>query len=256
MRVILLPSNCAEPAKLQPLTTFLVNDRLAIDAGSLGFALPLDRQRHIRHIIITHAHSDHTASLPIFLAEVFPFLTTPVVVHGISHVIDSLRAHVFNDAMWPDFGKINMSNGAGPALTYDVIVPGIQFEVEGLRITPVATNHLVPTVGLEVEDDQVAVIFTSDTYHTDEVWQRANRLEKLRAIFVDVSYPNHLEQLAAVSKHLTPQSLNQELQKLTRDVPVYAVHLKPQFRAQVVEELTRLNRDNVFVAEIGRVYTW
>jgi phosphoribosyl 1,2-cyclic phosphodiesterase len=256
MRVTLLPSNCADPSKLQPLTTFLVNDRLAIDAGSLGFALPLDQQRHIRHIIITHAHSDHTASLPIFVAEVFPFLESAVVVHGIRHVIDSLRRHVFNDSTWPDFEKINLTNGAGPSLVFDEIRPGVPCEVEGLRITPVLTNHLVPSIGLAVEDDQVGIIFTSDTYHTDEVWQLANRLPTLQAIFVDVSYPNHLEELAAVSKHLTPQALDQELTKLNRTVPVYAVHLKPQFRAQVMDELNQLHRENVFVAEIGRAYVW
>lgn len=256
MRVILLPSNCADPGKLQPLTTFLVNDRLAIDAGSLGFALPLDHQRHIRHIIITHAHSDHTASLPIFVAEVFPFLDTPVVVHGIRHAIDSLRTHVFNDSTWPDFEKIHLPNGAGPSLVFDEIQPAVPFEVEGLRITPVLTNHLVPSIGLALEDERVAVIFTSDTYHTDEVWQLANRLPALEAIFVDVSYPNHLEELAAVSKHLTPQALDQELTKLNEPVPVYAVHLKPQFRAEVIKELKQLHRENVFVAEIGRAYVW
>lgn len=256
MRVKLLPSNCADPDKLQPLTTLLVNDRLPIDAGSIGFALPLEQQRHIRHIIITHAHSDHTASLPIFVAEVFPFLEMPVVVHGLKHTIDSLRTHIFNDSIWPDFEKISISNGAGPALVFDEIVPGVPFEVEGLRITPVLTNHIVPSVGVAVEDDRVTVIFTSDTYHTDEVWQLANRSEKLRAIFVDVSYPNELETLAAASKHLTPQALDQELTKLTRNVPIYAVHLKPQFRTQVVDELSRLNRDNVFVAEIGWEYAW
>lgn len=256
MRITLLPSNCADPSKLQPLTTFLVNDWLAIDAGSLGFALPLDQQRRIRHIIITHAHSDHTASLPIFVAEVFPFLEAPVVVYGIRHVIDSLRTHVFNDSVWPDFEKIKLTNGAGPSLIYGEIQPGVPFDVEGLRITPVLTNHLVPSIGVAVEDEQVAVIFTSDTYHTDEVWQLANRLSTLRAIFVDVSYPNHLEELAAVSKHLTPQALDHELTKLSRTVPIYAVHLKPQFRAQVVKELSHLGRPNVFVAEIGRAYVW
>jgi phosphoribosyl 1,2-cyclic phosphodiesterase len=256
MRIKLLPSNCVEPARLQPLTTFLVNDKLAIDAGSLGLALQLEQQRQIHHVIITHAHSDHTASLPIFIAEVFPFLQRPVVVHGTSHVIDSVRRHIFNDSIWPDFTKIHLTNTTEPSLVYDEIVPGLPFEVEGLRITPVETNHVVPSIGLAVEDDPVAVIFTSDTYCTDEVWQLANRLEKLRAIFVDVSYPNELESLAAVSKHLTPQALDQELNKLMRPIPVYAVHLKPQFRSQVIDQLFRLNRENVSVAEIGREYAW
>jgi mRNA degradation ribonuclease J1/J2 len=254
IRIKLLPSNVNEPTKLQPLTTFLVNDTLAVDAGCLAFALPLEEQRRVRHIIVTHVHSDHTASLPIFVAEVFPFLEMPVVVYAIKHVIDSFRSHVFNDSIWPDFTKITMTNGGGPALVYNEIAPGVPFEVEGLRITPVSTNHVVPSVGLAIEDRGTAVIFTSDTYHTDEVWQLANGIDRLRAIFVDVSYPSELETLAAASKHLTPQALDLELNKLTREVAIYAVHLKPQFRAQVIDELAQLNRKNVFVAEIGREY--
>lgn len=256
LRVQLLASHCTDPTHLQPLTTFLVNDQLAIDAGSLGIALPLDQQRLIRHVVITHAHSDHTGALPIFMAEVFPFLDSPVVIHAIEHAIESIQRHIFNDAIWPDFHQIALTNGAGPSLIYRTITPGVPFEIHGLRITPVAMNHTVPCVGLVVEDGASAVIFTSDTYHTDEIWQVANRLDNLRAIFVDVSYPNEQEQLAAVSKHLTPQSLDAELAKLTRPTDVYAVHLKPQFRRQVIEQLAQLNRPRVFVAEINHQYSW
>lgn len=78
-------------------------------------------------------------------------------------------------------------------------------------------NHTVPTVGLLVEEDRAAVIYTSDTYVTDQLWQVANRAQYLKAIFVDVSYPNELETLAAASRHLTPQSLGSELLKLKRE---------------------------------------
>ncbi|RMG52034.1 MAG: 3',5'-cyclic-nucleotide phosphodiesterase [Acidobacteria bacterium] len=256
MRITLLPSHCTHPEQLQPLTTFLVNGTVAIDAGCLGIALSLDQQRRIHHIIITHAHSDHTATLPIFVAEVFPFLETPIVVHAIAPVIEALRAHIFNDAIWPNFGQIPLLNGAGPALIYHGIETGIPFEVEGLRITMVQTNHTVPCAGLAVVEDEVTVLFTSDTHHTDDIWQLANRLDNLKAIFVDVSYPNELENLAAAAKHLTPQSLDEELHKLQQEIPIYAVHLKPQFHTQVSMELQRLNRKNVFVAEIGREYVW
>ena len=40
------------------LTTFLVNETIAIDAGSLGFALSVDQLAKVEHVIITHSHSD------------------------------------------------------------------------------------------------------------------------------------------------------------------------------------------------------
>ena len=84
----------------------------------------------------------------------------------------------------------------------------------------------------------------------------ARRLERLQAVFADVSYPNEMEALASVSKHLTPQSLLKELAKLRRPAQVLAFHLKPQFRDRVIEQLKRLGRPDVSVAEIGREYSF
>jgi cAMP phosphodiesterase len=254
MDIQLLPSNLTDPEHLQPLTTFLVNDSIAIDGGSLGFALGIEKQKQIRRVVITHSHADHIATLPVFIAEAFPFLQEPVYVYGSWQVITSLKRHVFNDEIWPDFHQIRLLNGAGSGLNYVEIEPPITFRVENLSITPLWVNHTVPTTGLVIDDGQSAVVFTSDTFHTDEIWQYAGTLEHLRAVFVDVSYPNEMLSLAFDSKHLTPEALEVELEKLGADVPVIAVHLKPQFRERVVRDLRALERSNVMVGEIGRVY--
>jgi len=254
MRVQLLPSSCTEPGALQPLTTFLVNDTVAIDAGSLGFGLGLEQQRRVRNVIITHSHSDHIASLPIFLSEVFPFLKEPVRVYSIPEVIRALRDHIFNNLVWPDFHNIELLHGAGPGLRYVEIEPLVPFDVEGLRVTPVEVNHTVRTIGLGVEDDHSAVIVTSDTCHTQEIWRLANRLDRLKAVFVDVSYPDAMQSLADVSKHFTPRTLAEELAQLKRAVPVLAVHLKSQFQVAVRQELAQLGRADVTVAKIGHDY--
>ncbi|HKG23775.1 MAG TPA: 3',5'-cyclic-nucleotide phosphodiesterase, partial [Blastocatellia bacterium] len=114
----------------------------------------------------------------------------------------------------------------------------------------------VETMGLLVEDDAVSVLFTSDTYTTDEIWRAANRCERLKAVFVDVSYPNELEELASASRHFTPQTLASDLKKLEREAQVFAVHIKPSNREQVLRQLARLEAPQVFVAEIGREYEW
>ena len=254
MKIQLLPSNVSYPSELQSLTTFLINDTLAIDGGSLGFALELEKQRMIHSVVVTHSHSDHMASLPVFIAEAFPFLKEPVYIYSTRQTIRCLREHVFNDEVWPDFHQIKLLNGKGSGLHYVEIEPGTPFEAEELRITPVWVNHTVPTIGLAVEDADSAVIFTSDTYHTEEVWKLANSLDRLKAVFVDVSYPNERVDIAADSKHFTPAALNIELDKLNGSVPLYAVHLKPHFRKRVAEELKSLNRAGIHVAEIGREY--
>jgi cAMP phosphodiesterase len=240
----------------QALTTFIVNDLLGIDGGSIGFALKPEEMPAIRNIVVTHSHSDHTASLPIFIAEAFVWLDGPVSVYGTAEVVSALREFVFNDKIWPDFEKIQLMNGSGPTIRFETIEPRNTVEIAGISITPIPVNHVVPTVGLLVQSDGASVIFTSDTYVTDEIWQVASHAKGLKAVFVDVSYPNELEQLAIASKHLTPQSLASDLKKLDRDVEIYAVHIKPTNRDQVIRQLAELGDPNVRVAEIGRTYEW
>ena len=70
MKITLLPSDLTESAPpCQFLTTYLINDVVAIDAGSLGFYGGPKQQSAIQHVIITHSHIDHVASLPIFLEQ-------------------------------------------------------------------------------------------------------------------------------------------------------------------------------------------
>src|SRR5688500_3105838 len=102
LKVKLLPSRAGSDSQHQALTSFLINDCLAVDGGSIGFALAPDDMLAYRHIVVTHAHSDHTASLPIFVAEVFPKLLEPVVVYAQAEVISDIRRFIFNDHIWPD----------------------------------------------------------------------------------------------------------------------------------------------------------
>ncbi|HJQ25931.1 MAG TPA: 3',5'-cyclic-nucleotide phosphodiesterase [Blastocatellia bacterium] len=256
MKVRLLPSAAGRASQLQALTSFLVNDCLAVDAGSLGFALRPEEMGRIRHAVITHAHSDHMASLPIYVAEAYTVLDGPVFIYGLDTVVEALHTHVFNDEIWPDFRKITLPASAQPTIEFRALVPHETVEIAGLRVTPIPVNHVVPNVGLIIEDDHAAVVFTSDTYCTDALWAAAKERPHLRAVFVDVSFPNELGWLAEASKHLTPELLAAELRKLDRDVEVYAVHIKPTNREQVIRELGELGLPKVGVGEVDRVYEW
>ena len=255
MRIRLLPSKVGDSVP-QLLTTFLVDDHVAIDGGSIALSLGPDLMSKVRDVVVTHSHSDHTAMIPIFVAEAYTSLVSPVVIHGTADVIADLRNHIFNDHIWPDFEKIHLIHKAEPSIRFETIEPGRQFRVGDLSILPIPVNHTVPCVGLIVEDGGAAVLFTSDTYTTDEIWEQARQNQNLKAVFVDVSYPNELEKLADASKHLTPQSLARDLEKLKRDVPVFAVHIKPTGREQVIIQLAALNDPRISVAEADRIYTW
>jgi cAMP phosphodiesterase len=256
LRVKLLPSTAGWESQFQSLTSFLIDDRLAIDCGSLGFALAPDQIGAIRHIVVTHAHSDHTASLPIYVAEAFTTLDASINVYASAEVVSALRQFVFNDQIWPDFEKIMLANDRGPTLRFQALEMRETVAIAGFKVTLIPVSHTVPTAGVVVEDGVAAVIFTSDTYSTDEIWEAARSVKRLKAIFVDVSYPDELAELAASSKHLTPGLLAQELKKLNRDVEIFAVHIKPSNRDEVIRQIGMLNNDMVSIGEINRVYEW
>src|SRR6185312_13149913 len=97
------------------------------------------------------------------------------------------------------------------------------------------------------------VAFSSDTAETQEFWDVLNRLSKLDAILIEASFPNSMAKLADVTRHFTPASLKIELQKLKHnDVDILAVHLKPTYRATLVQELEELGISKLQIMEPGR----
>jgi hypothetical protein len=59
------------------------------------------------------------------------------------------------------------------------------------------------------------------------------------------------------SKHLTPQTMAEELDKLSHNgIDILAVHLKPAYRATLVKEIQSLGIKGLTVMEAGRVYEW
>lgn len=256
LNVQLLPSFAGQASQVQPLTSFLVNDTIAIDAGSLGFALTADRLAQIQHVLLTHAHLDHTASLPIAIDAVYPKLKQPLRVHGSAATIAAVRKNLFNDEVWVDFTQFPLLGTETPCLEFHTFEPGQPFELDGLRFTPIPVTHPVPTVGLIVESPTTAVVFTSDTWRTDAIWQAAGRLANLKAVFVECSFPNEFEKLAENSGHMTARLVAEETAKIGRPVPVYCVHLKPSMRERVMGELREYAERGIDVMEVGRVYSF
>ncbi len=255
MKVRLLPSSPLADGQVQTLTSYVIDDALAIDAGSIGLALEPEAMERIRDVVITHTHIDHLASLPLLIAEVFDALDRPITVHATPEVVQVLRKHIFNNLVWPDFEKIDLLGGSGPSLVYQETYADEPFRIGDYKLRLVPVNHTVPTVGVFVERGTVAVGFTSDTYVTDRFWQVANREPGLRAVFVDVSYPNEMESLAEMARHLTPNSLEADLRKLDREIDIFAVHIKPSSRETVWRQLRKV-RPRVRFAEIGHTYEW
>ena len=233
----------------------MIDDRVTVDAGSIGIALTESQQQTIRDVIVTHPHMDHIASLPIFVDDLFGELREPVRIHATQEVIDLLKADVFNDTVYPKFDELE--NAHGRVMEYVSFTLGREFKVAHLTCTAVSVNHIVPTVGLLVSDGKTTVAFSSDTAETEELWRVINAASQLDALFIEASFPDSMAGLARASKHLTPAMLRGELGKLDHNgMDILAVHLKPAYREKVVAELKQLKIERLSVMEPGRVYEW
>jgi ribonuclease BN (tRNA processing enzyme) len=252
LRITLLPSAAGSDPALQFLTTLLVNDTVAIDAGCLGLSGTLQEQARVRYVFLSHTHMDHLASLPIFLNNTAGPDSGCVHVYGSQTVLDCLRCDVFNDRIWPDFIRISAQGRS--YLELHPLTPGVAVRLEGLAITPVPVDHAVPTTGFLIQDAHCSVIFSADTGPTEEIWKVANGVPNLAAVFLEVTYPDALAWLAELSRHLTPAQFGAEARKVKRAVPFIAVHIHPRTREQVVRELLALDLPDVRVGQFGVPY--
>jgi ribonuclease BN (tRNA processing enzyme) len=254
VKIQLLPSSVSGEADRsnQYLTSFIINDVVAIDAGSLGLFGSPHQQSRIKHVLLSHSHIDHIAALPIFLENAYSGSRDCVTIHGSSFVLDCLQKDIFNDRVWPDF--IRLSSDDSPILKLATLEAFQGLELEGLRITPVPVDHLVPTLGFVIEDGNSAVVVVSDTGPTDRIWQHASRAPNLKAVFLEAKFPNSMAGMAATAKHLTPALFAREAVKLKRPATLIAVHINARFRDEIVRELRALNLVNLEICDSGKVY--
>src|SRR5687768_15211432 len=153
MKIKLLPSSFESDGSASPrqhTTCFVIDDVVAIDAGSLAHAVTDLQRKNLRDIIITHAHLDHIAGLPLFVDDLFATLTEPVRVHAAKEVIDVLERDIFNWSVYPRFSQLTNDNGA--VLEYSTLVPMAESRIRHLTFKPIEMNHKVPTCGFVISD--------------------------------------------------------------------------------------------------------
>ncbi len=238
---------------------FLVNDVMMLDAGTITAALSIDEQVKITDVLISHAHLDHIKSA-LFLADnVIGFIKKPVNIHAIPEVIDAIQKHLMNGVIWPDFAKIRLrKNPRKSVLSYVPILLDKPITIAGLKVKAIPMNHAVPSVGFQVSDGKSSFIYSADTGPNERLWDEAARAKNLKAIIVDISFPQSFIDIADVSGHFTPVQLHDDLNKAKLDngVPIYIYHVKPVYEKKVTSELKALGMKNVKILQEGKTYNF
>jgi ribonuclease BN (tRNA processing enzyme) len=258
VKLQLLPTTFDENGLATPqqhLACFVIDDCVAIDAGSLAMASSKNQREKIRNVVLSHAHLDHIAGLPLFVDDLFAILKEPIRIHADQKVIETLERDVFNWAVYPRFSELK--NEYGSVMTYHPFQPEGKFQVAHLNIKPVEVNHKVPSVGFIISDEKTKIAISGDTASTENFWELINEEEKLDALLIECAFPSLLNDLACSSHHLTPRVLEKELKKFKHPhCPVFAINLKPMYREKIVGELEALQIENLQVLEVGKIYTF
>ena len=224
-------------------TSFLVDDDLLVDAGTGVGDLGLDELERIDDIVVSHSHLDHVLAIGLLADSVARRRTAarrpPVTVRALPATLAALRAHVFNDVIWPDFSRL--PTPTQPVLRFEPFAVGDVLRLRGRRIEVLPAAHTVPAVGFAVQagDGAPAWVFTGDTGPNPALWQRLAELP-VRHLVIEAAFGDDEAALARRSGHLCPSTLGDELARLAPGADVHVTHVKPGEVDKVMTQIAAL----------------
>ena len=219
-------------------TSFLVDDDIALDAGTGLGNLSLEQLARIDHVFLTHSHMDHVACLPFLLDTVGLSRDRPVTLHATAETLDILSEHLFGWKLWPDFRVI--PSPERPAVRYAPLRVGETIQLGARAITAVPANHVVPAVGYWMDSGAGSLVFSGDTTVNPALWDIVNKINNLKYLLIETAMSDREYDLAVVSKHLCPTMLKGELAGLSPEVQVYLTHFKPREATLIMDQVTAL----------------
>jgi cAMP phosphodiesterase len=250
MKIQVLGCSAVELPKSN-LTSFLVDGKILLDAGTIGTALDESAQWKIKHVLLTHAHLDHIKDIPFFADNIsMQNKKHSVTVMSIPSVIRALKKNLFNDIVWPDFTKI--PSPEKPIIRLKSIETGKAFRIDDYSATAYRVTHSAPAVGYVIEDRKgKRLLYIGNLGPSVAIWKSLKKT-RIHGLITEVSFPNRLKNLAIKTGHLTPGLLELEMKKLDI-IPerIFVAHCKPKYRGSVNRELGKLNNKNIKLLRDG-----
>lgn len=235
-------------------SSFLLDGRVALDAGAVTSMLALEEQQRIETVLVSHAHLDHIKDLATLADNRCQQGGPTLTIAGIAETIRVLREHFFNDLIWPDFSRIETPEG--PTIRFETLAAEEPTALGGVQVRAVMVNHTIDTCAFVVGTPDGAIAYSGDTGPTERFWEVLARAEHLKALLMEVSFPDEHHQLAKVSGHHTPETLGVDLAKLDgkRGLPVLLYHIKPVFEGAVEKQLVKIRDQNMEICRLGDQY--
>ncbi len=236
-------------------TSFLIDSDLLVDAGTGVGDLTLKEMRAVDSVLLTHSHLDHVAALPLMVDSVAGQRGKPLDIYALAGTIAALKAHIFNDVIWPDFSRI--PSAAQPFVRFHAVQTGqtLQFGAKQVEVLPAV--HTVPAAGFAISAGKGCWVFSGDTERNPAFWQRVNRL-KVAMLVIETAFSNREKELALRSLHLSPESLAHELDNIPSDqrYPIYITHTKPAETEMIMSEIQRFDQTQRFGPHVSHDIHW
>ena len=224
-------------------TCFLIDGVLGVDAGSLASALSPIEQAQVLAVLLTHQHFDHIRDIPTLGLCT---LNDPksIDVYSLPETLEAVHSHLLNWDMYPDLTE-KLTAGP-PKYLLNPVQPDVLFRVLGYQVKPIPVPHPAPCVGYIVQSDAGGCMaYTGDTSGNIISFFQDQLVPQV--LFVEVTFPDRLVDLARLTGHLTPSMLREQLQpalKAGLSLPrMVAVHVSPEVREELVGELAALAAD-------------
>ena len=220
-------------------TSFQIYKDIVIDAGNVLNALG-DEAKDINHIFLTHSHADHITDLPFIIETFFENRETPLTIYALEETIEVLKKHSFNDVIWPDFTKIKLLRKDAFSLILKPIKLDEIIKIHNYSIKAIKANHISGACGFVIKKNHQGFVISGDTHINPHIWEEINNDEEIRSLIIECSYPDKLQELAKLTKHLTPELIANELEKLTRkNLSVFYYHLKPSYNKELLKDIKK-----------------
>jgi ribonuclease BN (tRNA processing enzyme) len=248
VEVQILGAHVTEIANAKP-TALVIDDILALDAGSLCAGLTLHDQRKLKAVLITHYHYDHVKDLPI-IGMNFAYHGC-LDVYGTAEVFEALSTHLLDGKLYPNFLEWP---DAQPSLNFITIEEREHVNVEGYDVMALPVPHGVPAVGFQVASPEGrSLFFTGDTAGgLSGCWEHVSP----QLFITEMSWPQEMEAWARKTTHLSPQLLRTELvgfRKLKGYIPrTVLIHLDQAHESTVAAEVAEIARELGASITLGR----
>ncbi len=234
MRITTLGCSASITGELRT-TCYQVDDDILIDAGSGAGELSLAQAIAIDSVFLTHSHLDHCAFLPMLADAAGSFRHFPLTVYALPQTIDTLKAHMLNGQLWPDYTV--QPSPERPYLRFHPLNQGETVTLGNRRITALPARHAVPCVGYQVDSGGASWVYSGDTTYCEEFWQALNRVDNLKYLLIETTFRNDNPAGAARSGHTTAQLLAMGLDLLQGPVELCIVHMEAGYEEVTMQEI-------------------